>query len=49
MAASKKLVQKQFTLLQLAEKLGNISKVCRIQKVYALNSTSTSVPFRYMA
>ena len=33
MTASEKLAQKRLTLLQLAEKLGNISKACRMHKV----------------
>lgn len=33
MTADKKLAQKRLTLLQLAEKLGNVSKACRMHKV----------------
>jgi transposase InsO family protein len=33
MTASKKLAHKRLTLLQLAEKLGNVSKACRMHKV----------------
>lgn len=33
MTAKKKLAQKRLTLLQLAEKLGNVSKACRMHKV----------------
>ncbi len=33
MTAKKKLAQKRLTLLQLGEKLGNISKACRMHKV----------------
>lgn len=33
MTAEKKLAHKRLTLLQLAEKLGNISKACRMHKV----------------
>ncbi len=33
MTATKKLAHKRLTLLQLAEKLGNISKACRMHKV----------------
>ena len=33
MTAEKKLAQKRLTLLQLAEKLGNVSKACRMHKV----------------
>lgn len=33
MAAKTKLAQKRLTLLQLAEKLGNVSKACRMHKV----------------
>ena len=33
MTASEKLAHKRLTLLQLAEKLGNISKACRMHKV----------------
>lgn len=33
MTASKKLAHKRLTLLQLAERLGNISKACRMHKV----------------
>lgn len=33
MTAKNKLAQKRFTLLQLAEKLGNVSKACQMHKV----------------
>jgi transposase InsO family protein len=33
MTANQKLAQKRLTLLQLAEKLGNVSKACRMHKV----------------
>jgi hypothetical protein len=33
MTAKAKLAQKRLTLLQLAEKLGNVSKACRMHKV----------------
>lgn len=33
MTAEQKLAQKRLTLLQLAEKLGNVSKACRLHKV----------------
>ena len=33
MTAEKKLAHKRLTLLQLAERLGNISKACRMHKV----------------
>ena len=33
MTAKKKLAQKRLTLLQLAEKLGNVSKACQLHKV----------------
>ena len=33
MTAEQKLAQKRLTLLQLTEKLGNVSKVCRLHKV----------------
>ena len=33
MTATKKLAQKRLTLLQLAEKLGNVSKACQLHKV----------------
>jgi hypothetical protein len=33
MTANAKLAQKRLTLLQLAEKLGNVSKACRMHKV----------------
>ena len=33
MTAKQKLTQKRLTLLQLAEKLGNVSKACRFHKV----------------
>ena len=33
MTAKKKLAHKRLTLLQLAEKLGNVSKACRMHKV----------------
>ena len=33
MTAKKKLAQKRLTLLQLAEKLGNVSKACKMHKV----------------
>ena len=33
MTAKTKLAQKRLTLLQLAEKLGNVSKACRMHKV----------------
>ena len=33
MTAKTKLAQKRLTLLQLAEKLGNVSKACRLHKV----------------
>lgn len=33
MTAKKKLAQKRLTLLQLAEKLGNVSKACQMHKV----------------
>ena len=33
MTATEKLAHKRLTLLQLAEKLGNISKACRMHKV----------------
>lgn len=33
MTAEQKLAQKRLTLLQLAEKLGNVSKACRMHKV----------------
>jgi len=33
MTADKKLAQKRLTLLQLAEKLGNVSRACRMHKV----------------
>lgn len=34
MTAKKKLAQKRVTLLQLAEKLGNVSKACQMHKVF---------------
>jgi hypothetical protein len=33
MTATTKLAQKHLTLLQLAEKLGNVSKACQMHKV----------------
>ena len=33
MTAQEKLAQKRLTLLQLAEKLGNVSRACRMHKV----------------
>ncbi len=33
MTAEQKLAQKRLTLLQLAEKPGNVSKACRLHKV----------------
>ena len=33
MTAKAKLAQKRLTLLQLAEKLGNVSKACQMHKV----------------
>ena len=33
MAAKEKLAQKRLTLLQLAEKLGNVSKACLMHRV----------------
>ena len=33
MTAKSKLAQKRLTLLQLAEKLGNVSKACQMHKV----------------
>jgi ACT domain-containing protein len=33
MTASEKLAQKRLTLLQLAQKLGNVSRACRMHKV----------------
>ncbi len=33
MIAEQKLAQKRFTLLQLAEQPGNISKACRMHKI----------------
>ena len=44
MTATEKLAHKRLTLLQLAEKLGNVSKVCRMHRV---RYTDNSFLFRH--
>ena len=44
MTAKEKLAHKRLTLLQLAEKLGNVSKACRMHKVTA-HQLFTAQPF----
>jgi hypothetical protein len=39
MTETKKLAQKRLTLLQLAEKLGNVSKACQLHKFHEARST----------
>ena len=48
MTATEKLAHKRLTLLQLAEKLGNISKACRMHKVYpSPHAARNATPFFY--